>query len=175
MYWTLFFPIISLLLQVAVIGYAITVVLLIYSVDKTTHYEVNGLAIDSNCTCSASYVVRVAYTHSVSLIVLNEINCSSLQDGDSCTTKIFNDHCTNTQNESIFRGCDLASCKSVNKSAFSSVFYVINGLVLWWVLLFISAFGEMVLAGIFATWYWSSKTANRPFVTLTRSLVTTVR
>jgi len=47
---------------------------------------------------------------------------------------------------------------------------------LFWGMFFASAFGEMVLAGGFSSWYWADdKSKDVPFFTLTASLLRTVR
>lgn len=47
---------------------------------------------------------------------------------------------------------------------------------LFWGLFFASALGEMVLAGAFATWYWSfNKPHDVPFYTVTLSFLRTLR
>lgn len=45
----------------------------------------------------------------------------------------------------------------------------------FWAVFFISAFGEMVLAATFATWYWTFHKSDVPFFTLTVGLGRTVR
>ena len=40
---------------------------------------------------------------------------------------------------------------------FVLILHVINYCVGMWVILFILAFGQMVLCGAFATWYWNEK------------------
>lgn len=45
----------------------------------------------------------------------------------------------------------------------------------FWVMFFITALGEMVLAATFATWYWTFHKADVPYFTLTVGLGRTVR
>lgn len=52
---------------------------------------------------------------------------------------------------------------------------IVNIVGFFWTVFFISAFGEMVLAMTFATWYWSFRKSNVPFFTLTLGLYRTVR
>lgn len=55
------------------------------------------------------------------------------------------------------------------------LFLAINIVGGFWGVFFASAFGEMVLAGTFATWYWTFKKTNVPFFTLTESFYRAIR
>lgn len=57
----------------------------------------------------------------------------------------------------------------------SSLKQAINVVGFFWGVFFISAFGEMVLAATFATWYWTFYKSDVPFFTLTRGVGRTVR
>lgn len=46
---------------------------------------------------------------------------------------------------------------------------------LFWLVFFASAFGEMVLAGVFATWYWTRPRSKVPFFTLTAAVFRALR
>jgi solute carrier family 44 (choline transporter-like protein), member 2/4/5 len=54
-------------------------------------------------------------------------------------------------------------------------FKAINVVGFFWLVFFISAFAEMVLAGTFARWYWTLNKDDVPFFTLTGSLYRTFR
>lgn len=54
-------------------------------------------------------------------------------------------------------------------------FHAVNVIGFFWLVFFISALGQMVLAAVFATWFWSFKKSSVPFFTLTRALGRTVR
>lgn len=84
-----------------------------------------------------------------------------------------NCHHNNATNEP----CREAACHFVKMGTTYMVlsFKAATVLGFYWVLFFISAFGQMVLAGTFATWYWSLKKSNVPFLALTDSLTRTLR
>lgn len=64
----------------------------------------------------------------------------------------------------------------IKPKPFSSLFFqAYNVVAFFWVIFFISAFGEMVLAGAFATWYWTFHKSDVPFFTLTKSVGRTTR
>ena len=45
-----------------------------------------------------------------------------------------------------------------------------NLFALYWAVNFVTAFGELVLAGVFATWYWTWDKSNVPCCVLGRSM-----
>lgn len=161
-------------LQIATIAFAISVALLLISVGDQ-QFQVVGKVDDSSCVCSgpaASYV-----------------------DGSACDPKIFANNCHNTAADSTSNGafamlrnilidaddagtpCAKAACfyKTINQPTVVPYFHAVNVVGFFWLVFFISAFGEMVLAAVFATWYWSFHKSNVPFFTLTRAVGRTVR
>lgn len=144
------------------------------SIGNTT-YKISGLRNSTTCVCSFAY-----------------------SDGDVCTPNDFNSYCKlkNTANSL----CVDAACNSEGIDNPNYVIYchvsitvadysvptcalcfniiliqMINIVGFLWVAFFISAFGEMVLAATFATWYWTFKKSKLPFFTMTNSLGRTVR
>ena len=91
-----------------------------------------------------------------------------LQDGDVCDPGTFN-NCLNT--------CKNASCQffSYEKEQYVDYLHAVNIFGLFWGLFFVSALGEMVLAGTFATWYWTFNKSDVPFLTVTVSIGRTFR
>jgi solute carrier family 44 (choline transporter-like protein), member 2/4/5 len=55
------------------------------------------------------------------------------------------------------------------------MFQAINFVGFFWVVCFITAFSEMVLAATYATWYWTFKKSDVPFFTLTKGFLRTMR
>lgn len=101
-------------------------------------------------------------------------NYSTIQDGDVCNPTEFNQLCKDTR----FPGAScVASCHYIGLQApqIATYFKVINVVGFFWLLFFISAFAEMVMAGTFACWYWTLNKDDVPFFTLTRSLYRTIR
>jgi len=73
--------------------------------------------------------------------------------------------------------CPNAVCQFFNNEMKEYVNYLhaFNIFSSLWSLFFISAFGEMVLAATFATWYWTFNKSDVPFFTITVSMMRTVR
>lgn len=53
--------------------------------------------------------------------------------------------------------------------------HFINVFGFFWLIFFVSALGEMVLAGTFSTWYWTYKKSDVPTFTLLGSIGRTLR
>lgn len=113
----------------------------------------------------------------------------TLQDGGSCDPKVFQQHCHNKGSDSLVASlrslmfedvantCSKAACfyKTIDQPEVVPYFHVVNVVGFFWLVFFISALAEMVLAAVFATWFWSFKKSNVPFFTLTRALGRTFR
>lgn len=101
-------------------------------------------------------------------------NYTAIQDGSSCNPRVFNDLCKDSSMPS--QQC-AASClyTGLNAPAIVQYFKAINIVGFFWLLFFISAFAEMVLAGTFARWYWTLRKDDVPFFTLTGSIFRTFR
>lgn len=91
-----------------------------------------------------------------------------LQDGYVCDPDTFRD-CSSQ--------CGNALCQflSYEKEQYVDYLHAFNIFGIFWGLFFVSAFGEMVLAGTFATWYWTFNKSDVPFFTVTASIGRTVR
>lgn len=78
---------------------------------------------------------------------------------------------------SAINQCTRAACffKTIQQPTVVPWFHVVNVIGFFWLVFFVSALGEMVLAAVFATWFWSFKKSSVPFFTLTRALGRTVR
>lgn len=55
------------------------------------------------------------------------------------------------------------------------VVLAVNVFGFFWLEFFVSAFGQMVLATIFATWYWTFRKRNLPFFAVTDAACTVLR
>lgn len=101
-------------------------------------------------------------------------NYSTIHDGDSCEPRLFNQLCHNTRIGGV--QCS-ASCLYIGLNApqLALYFKIINVVGFFWLVFFISAFAEMVLAGTFARWYWTMRKDDVPFFTLTGSIYRTFR
>lgn len=101
-------------------------------------------------------------------------NYSSIKDGEACLPATFNDLCHDVVRLNV--QCK-ASCAYIGIKAPELVQYfkAINIIGFFWLLFFISAFAEMVLAGCFARWYWTMNKDDVPFFTLTGAVYRTFR
>lgn len=73
--------------------------------------------------------------------------------------------------------CKLAKCAYDHRVSqdFITGLQLFNLFGMLWLLNFVSAFSQMVLAITFASWYWTLNKKNVPFFTLTKSVYKTIR
>lgn len=118
-------------------------------------YKVSGIN-NSTCQCTGDY--------------------SAIQSGNECNPSVFNQLCTDNRFKNNV-ACSTASCVfiGIKSPPLVQYFKAITVFGFFWLVFFISAFGEMVLAGTFATWYWTMSKKNVPYFTLTASIYRTVR
>ncbi|XP_038109357.1 choline transporter-like 2 isoform X3 [Culex quinquefasciatus] len=148
---TVFFPIIPWLLHIAVIVFSIVVGLYLASIGEPV-YRVYGLNATQSCVCDNAY-----------------------RDGDICDPTTFNAHC---QNRMIRGGiCTDAAChfQEIDSPKEVGYFHAVNVVGFFWGICFVSAFGDMVLAFTFATWYWTFRKKELRFFVLTTGFLRTVR
>lgn len=146
------FPIFPWLFQAVVIVLSILMFLYLSSIGEP-QYKITGLTNETqSCVCIGDY--------------------KNIKNGDSCNPKDFNKMCT----ASGIKSC-AASCLYVGLNApqLALYFKIINVVGFLWLIFFISAFAEMVLAGTFARWYWTLRKEDVPFFTLTGSIYRTFR
>jgi len=91
-----------------------------------------------------------------------------LQNGDVCDPDTFAD---------CVKACSSAECQFISHEQEQYVDYLhaFNIFAIFWGLFFVSALGQMVLAGTFATWYWTFNKSDVPFFTVTASIGRTFR
>ncbi|CAL4166186.1 unnamed protein product, partial [Meganyctiphanes norvegica] len=79
--------------------------------------------------------------------------------------------------ESFVNSCVNATCQffSYEVEPFIPRLHIYNVFALFWTLFFVDAFGEMVLAGAFASWYWTFNKSNTPTFAVTASVGRTLR
>ncbi|KAJ6641805.1 Choline transporter-like 2 [Pseudolycoriella hygida] len=160
---TIFFPIFPWIFQILVIVFAVAVGLHLASVGTQVHTVV-GLKEDTNCVCTGI--------------------ASEYQNGDVCNPRTFSENCHSTSGvlsrflrQDVDNSCAKAAChfKQIDNPYFIRYFHAWNFVGFFWAVFFISAFGEMVLAATFATWYWTFHKSDVPFFTLTVGLGRTIR
>ncbi|XP_022906177.2 choline transporter-like 2 isoform X1 [Onthophagus taurus] len=100
----------------------------------------------------------------------NKCDCN-YANGDECNVDTFI-KCGNKLGEY----CE-ATCKFIKTSNDNYVPYIhaFNIIGFFWGVFFISALCEMILAGVFATWYWTFEKKNVPFFNVTTSTLRTLR
>lgn len=100
-------------------------------------------------------------------------NYSTIKNGDACDPHLLLEHCKSVQPSTHCA----ASCSfmGLNPPTLVQCFKAINVIGFFWLLFFVSAFSEMVLAGTFAQWYWTLRKDDVPFFTLTTSIYRTIR
>jgi choline transporter-like protein 2/4/5 len=86
-----------------------------------------------------------------------------LEAGDRCDPDTF-DVCS--------ASCPTAVCQfySSEKEKYVDYLHAYNIFGIFWMMFFISAVGEMILAATFASWYWTFNKSDVPFFTLTISM-----
>lgn len=162
---TILFPIIPWILQLFVIVFGLMVFLYLSSVGepeyKVTGFK-NGTFTNKNCECTGVY--------------------QNIQDGELCDPLIFNQQCHLKKTLGFFGAsetlpCADAACHFIKIASPPLVTYFqgVNLVGFFWMIFFISAFGEMVLAATFATWYWTFNKTDVPYFTLTGAFYRTVR
>jgi choline transporter-like protein 2/4/5 len=93
-------------------------------------------------------------------------NNGTYKDGDVCNPSTFG-KCLNS--------CNANCTLSHEKEQYVDYLHAFNIFGLFWGLFFVSALGQMILAGTFATWYWTFNKSDVPFFTVTQSTGRTFR
>lgn len=145
---SLFFPIIPWTMQLFTLVYAVAVGLYLTSIRIPRYLVVTE---DDNCVCPE----ELSYTNN-----------------SECIPEVFNTSCTENGRACTFSGCQLINTEN---PSFVVYMHAINVIGFFWLFFFVSGFGEMVLAGTFATWYWTFRKSDVPFFTMTVSIWRTFR
>lgn len=144
---TLLFPLIPWILQLLIIGYGFIVTIYVL----TLREQQFTVQLGGNCECDESL---------------------GYENGTICTPTTFAANCFEDNETCLSGGCYL---NSTTTPWFSNYMHAYTVVAFFWVLFFISAFGEMVLAGTFVTWYWTFRKSDVPFFTLTGAVWRTLR
>jgi len=140
MFSSLFFPIIPFMFQLVVAGWFLVVAMYLASSGES-EYRVSI----PNGTC------------------LTSTACATYKSNDTCTMEKFSDCAAD---------CSEASCnfsRYIKNNDFSWL-QLVNVFGLFWGIFFFSAYGELVLAGIFSQWYWTMKKQDIPSFLLMTSM-----
>ncbi|XP_046423032.1 choline transporter-like 2 isoform X1 [Neodiprion fabricii] len=144
---TLIFPVVPWVVEILLVVYAILAAIYLVSIKVQTY----SVKLGGNCSCPED----LGYTN-----------------GTTCDQTKFNSSCTENGDYCISGGCYL---NTTSRPWFSNYLHAYNVVAVLWLVFFATAFGEMALAGTFATWYWTFKKSKVPFFTLTSSCWRTVR
>lgn len=149
---SLIFPVIPWIMCIIVVALSITVCALLLTVYEPV-WRVDMMKDNENCVCD----YRLHY-----------------DQGVECDPKMFTKFCK--INNTVSEPCKLSSC-ALEQEVHPKVqyFHYINIFGLYWTLFFICGFGDMVLSGTFATWYWTFNKKKVPFFTITVSMYRTIR
>jgi choline transporter-like protein 2/4/5 len=133
----LFFPLFPWIFQLAVIAFTICVALYLATTGEP-QYKIRGMA-NSTCPCSAQ----------------------GYKDGMICEPEKFAQDCMTEQ----YNLCSNVTCKfiAMNNPVLYPYLQAFNLLAFLWGSFFVSALGQMILASVFATWYWTFRKSNLPF------------
>jgi len=115
-------------------------------------YKISGMNNTVSCVCTGNY--------------------TNIRDGDVCNPTDFNNLCRDTRSIPCTSSCHYTGIKAPQMATY---FKAVNILGFFWLVFFISAFAEMVLAGTFARWYWTLNKSDVPFFTVTGAIVRTFR
>lgn len=146
MFSTLFFPIIPFLLQLIVAGWFLAIALYLSS--------------------SGVSEFRVVVQNETQEERAQGMDCLKVNAGCKNPSGVAysgNDTCTMDEFKSCASNCSAASCNFVRytKSSDISWMQVFNLFGFYWGVFFFAAFGELVLAGVFAEWYWTPTKNNK--------------
>jgi len=163
MFSSLFFPIIPFLLQLVVVGWFLLIALHLSS-SGTPEYRVAIRNNETYMACAAA----------------NPANCTNPANSTNTGNDVgidhryrMNDTCSPTQFQSCASACPgAAACQFVKYEKSSDISWqqFVNLFGLYWGVFFCTAFGEMVLAGVFATWYWTEDKNHLPGCVLGTSM-----
>uniref|UniRef100_A0A1B6JVG8 Choline transporter-like protein n=1 Tax=Homalodisca liturata TaxID=320908 RepID=A0A1B6JVG8_9HEMI len=148
---TLFFPIIPWAVQLVVLLWSISVFLFLYSTG-TDDRRIEGM--DGNCICTGPY--------------------QGIIDNTTCTVEEFNKFCHqagDVNSHCYTAGCAIRSLNSTNLVLYLQMFNLFG---FFWGVWFVTGLAQMILAGTFATWYWTFHKRNVPFFTLSRAIFRTL-
>ncbi|XP_008190433.1 choline transporter-like 2 isoform X2 [Tribolium castaneum] len=142
----LFFPVFPWILQIAVIAFAICVALYLATTGDP-EYKIRGMT--SDCPCFADF-----------------------KNGTKCDPTTFRNLTCLTSTL-----CSDVTCKftTMNNPKWYPYLQAFNIFGFFWGTFFVSALGQMILASVFATWYWTFNKSNLPFFAVLEATGRTLR
>jgi len=159
---SLFFPLLPFLLQLVVVAWFLIVALYLSSWGIPEHRIAFKDRSTNEINDGGNWTEKPLPNHCRDACTVSEGNMT--REGDLCEPGKFNQTCG--------PACPEISCQFVkygpNKDY--SWMQMINVFGLYWGLFFFTAFGELVLAGVFAEWYWSNDKSYMPSCVLGSAL-----
>ncbi|KAL3276791.1 hypothetical protein HHI36_012155 [Cryptolaemus montrouzieri] len=128
--------------------------------------------------CFAIAVALMLTTTGTPLFKLKKLNSSAQLIYPKCSLEL--DQICNPDNDTtttILRDCPDLVCKLIRvvHHKYYDYMHWFNIVGFFWYSFFVSAFGQMVLACVFATWYWTKPRYKLPFFAVTSSTLTVLR
>ncbi|XP_050532264.1 choline transporter-like 2 isoform X2 [Daktulosphaira vitifoliae] len=148
---SLIFPLVQWILYGGVIIWFLIIAIFLASM-KLYVFKIKGLENDGDCICIDDYY----------------------KDGDWCTESEWERYCMYNRTKTM---CKVAKCAfdHVVSQDFITGLQAFNIFGMFWLLSFVSAYSQMVLAITFASWYWTFRKKDVPFFALTISVYKTIR
>ncbi|XP_050436520.1 choline transporter-like 2 [Adelges cooleyi] len=148
---SLMFPLVQWTLYIVVLMWFLAVALCLSSM-KLYVFKVKNLNNDYDCICRDDYY----------------------KEGDWCTESKWERHCMYSRTNESCRVAKCAFDHAVSQD-FITALQGFNVFGMFWLMSFVSAFSQMVLAITFASWYWTFRKKDVPFFALTTSVYKTIR
>merc|ERR1719462_74281 len=148
---SLFFPLLPFLLQLVVVAWFLIVALYLSSWGIPEHRIAFNDRSTNEINDGGNWTQKPLPNHCSNACSVSDLNMTRIsKEGDLCEPKTFNQTCG--------PACPEISCQFVKYGQNKDYVWMqmINIFGLYWGLFFFSAFGELVLAGVFAEWYWSN-------------------
>ncbi|KAK9498881.1 hypothetical protein O3M35_003434 [Rhynocoris fuscipes] len=145
----LFFPIIPWCLKCIVVVWVLFIAFHLFAVGNQV-FRAHG--INETCRCIGKY--------------------ETLKSGDRCEPQLFQELCHNPNGGP----CTTGTCRFFKmESGPAAYLHLVNAFGFFWGLWFISGMTDMILAGVFAKWYWTFDKRRVPFFSVTESTGRTLR
>ncbi|XP_044728257.1 choline transporter-like 2 [Chrysoperla carnea] len=149
---SLFFPLFPWLLQLIVLVFTISSAVYLSTICHTNYVVSGDFSEDVDCKCNSSL---------------------GYYEGAKCEPETFKQFCkTSSGGECVKVQCHYIG---VLNPEYMKYLHITNIVVFIWAMFFVSALGEMILAGTFASWFWTFNKHNVPSCTLFKSIYRTFR
>jgi len=102
-----------------------------------------------------------------------QFTAKSLSSAETCPPDWVNKECT-VDDPEIPTGC-VCTFTGLTRNPMANYLQIYNVFMLFWGMCFVSALGEMVLAGAFSSWYWTFDKSDVPALPVLKSIGRTFR